>query len=118
MAQNEPPRQDLHCLQIQLFTSLLLKELTLKAPIKTAADDSLEFFKKFFSEKIRLDILCESSARQKIHMKHQALFSWNGKCKKRKKNMKGSSAAILPGSSRVKTTLCHSQHFKSQNKYT
>ena len=44
--------------------------LTLKAPIKTGADDSLEYF----SEKIRLDISFESSARQRIHMKHQALL--------------------------------------------
>ena len=29
----------------------------------------------FFSEKIRLDFSCESSARQRIHMKLQALFS-------------------------------------------
>ena len=28
-----------------------------------------------FSEKIGLDISCESSARQRIHTKHQALFS-------------------------------------------
>ena len=39
----------------------------------TAADNSLEYFSLFFREK-RLDILCESSARQKIHMKH-VLFS-------------------------------------------
>ena len=35
-----------------------------------------------FSEKIRLDILCESSARQRIHMKRQALFSSKDKSKK------------------------------------
>ena len=34
---------------------------------------SLIFF-HCFSEKIRLDISCESSARQRIHMKHQVLF--------------------------------------------
>ena len=28
-----------------------------------------------FTEKISPDISCESSARQRIHMKHQALFS-------------------------------------------
>ena len=28
MAHDEPPHQDLHCLQIQLFSSLIVKELT------------------------------------------------------------------------------------------
>ena len=37
-----------------------------------------------FSEKIRPDILCKSSARQRIHMKHQALFSSKDKSKKNK----------------------------------
>ena len=41
----------------------------------TAADYSLRYLPFFLSEKIRLDILCESSAWQRIHMKHQALFS-------------------------------------------
>ena len=40
----------------------------------TAADDSLEYFFHSLSEKIRHDISCESSARQRIYMKHQALF--------------------------------------------
>ena len=44
--------------------------LTLKAPITTAADDI-----RNLSEKIRLDVSSESSARQRIHMKNQALFS-------------------------------------------
>ena len=35
-----------------------------------------------FSEKIRLDISCESSARQRIYMKHQALFPRKDKSKK------------------------------------
>ena len=41
-----------------------------------------------FSEKIRLDISCESSARQRIHMKHQVLFSSKDKSKKLKFYMK------------------------------
>ena len=49
--------------------------LTLKAPITTAADDIHEYFFHCFSEKIRLDVSSESSARQRIHMKNQALFS-------------------------------------------
>ena len=40
----------------------------LKLSLTAAADDSC------FSGEIRLDISCESSARQRIHMKHQALF--------------------------------------------
>ena len=35
--------------------------LTLKVPITTAADDSLEYVLLIFTEKIRLDISCESS---------------------------------------------------------
>ena len=38
----------------------------------------------FFSEKIRLDVSVESSARQRIHMKNQALFSSKDKSKKLK----------------------------------
>ena len=34
----------------------------------------LLIFFRCFTEKIRLNISCESSARQRIHMKHQALF--------------------------------------------
>ena len=37
------------------------------------------FFYYYFSEKIRLDISCESSARQMIHMKYQALISLKNK---------------------------------------
>ena len=41
----------------------------------TAADDSHKYIFIVFSEKIRLDGSSESSARQRIHMKNQALFS-------------------------------------------
>ena len=37
-----------------------------------------------FSEKIRLDVLSESSAKQRINMKNQALFSSKDKSKKLK----------------------------------
>ena len=57
--------------------------LALKAPITTAADDVLKIF-SWFSEKIRLDVSSESSARQRIHMKNQALFSLKDKSKKLK----------------------------------
>ena len=56
--------------------------LTLKAPIMTAADDINIFY--CFSEKIRLDISSESSARQRFHMKNQALFPLKDKSKKLK----------------------------------
>ena len=58
--------------------------LTLKVPITTAADDIHRYFFIIFLEKIRLDFSCESSARQRIHMKHQALFSSKDKSKKKK----------------------------------
>ena len=54
-------------------------------PITTAADDILKyFFIVIFSEKIRLTVSRESSARQRIHMKNQALFSLKDKSKKLK----------------------------------
>ena len=58
--------------------------LTLKAPSTTAAEDILKYFFHYFSEKIRLDVSSESSARQRIHKKNQALFSSNDKRKKLK----------------------------------
>ena len=83
-----------------LFANLTLffsGTLTLKAPLTTAADDIHKYFFIFFSEKIDFDISCESSARQRIHMKHQALFSLKNKIKKKKKKKKKkmSSAAIF-----------------------
>ena len=58
-------------------------------PITTAADDIHKYFFIVFSEKIRLDVSRESSARQSIYMKNQALFSSIDKSKK----IKMSSAA-------------------------
>ena len=58
--------------------------LTLKVPIMTAADDIHKYFFHCFSEKIRLDLSSESSARQRIHMKNQDLFSLKDKIKKLK----------------------------------
>ena len=56
-----------------------LSIFTLKAPITTAADDIHKyFFIVFFSEKKRLYV------RQRIHLKHQALFSSQDKSKKLK----------------------------------
>ena len=45
----------------------------LKAPSIATEDDTL----RFFSEKIRLGISCESAAMQTTHMKCQALHSLN-----------------------------------------
>ena len=64
--------------------------LTLKAPVATAADNIHKFF-HCFSEKIRPDVSSESSARQRIRMKNQALFSSREKNEK----IKMSSAAIF-----------------------
>ena len=61
-------------------SSHLASQLTLKAPITTAADDIHNIFLCFL-EKIRLDVSSESSARQRFHMKYQALFSLEDKSK-------------------------------------
>ena len=50
--------------------------VTLKVQITTAADDILKCLFCFnFLKKTSLDISCESSAGQTIHMKYQDLFS-------------------------------------------
>ena len=72
------------CLYELIESSSDTSKLTLKAPITTAADDSHNYFFHCFSEKIRLDVSSESSARQRIHMKNQALFSLKDKSKKSK----------------------------------
>ena len=46
----------------------------LKRQTKIAADDILIFY-FYLSKKIRLDFSCESSAKQRVHLKHQVLFS-------------------------------------------
>ena len=58
--------------------------LTLKALITTAADNIHKYFFIVFQRKTRLDVSCESSARQRIHLKHQVLFSSKDKSKKLK----------------------------------
>ena len=66
-------------------------------PIRLQQTTFINIF-SLFSEKIRLDVSSESSARQKIHMKNPALFSSMDKSKK----IKVSSATILLGALRVK----------------
>ena len=64
---------------------MMILYLTLKAPITTAADNIHTYFLfVFFPEKIRLDVLSKYSARQRIHMKNQALVSPKDKSKKLK----------------------------------
>ena len=74
--------------------------LTLKAPITTAADDNFVLFFFYFSEKTSLDISCESSAWQMIHMKCQDLFSLK---KKKKKKIECRLLQILHGTLRFNT---------------
>ena len=52
-------------LSLESFFVSGFSKLSLKAPITTAADDSLKYFFFDFLEKLRLDISCESFARQK-----------------------------------------------------
>ena len=51
-----------------------LQWLFLKAPITTAADEIYKYFFHCFLEKIRFDVLSESSPKQRLHMKIQAYF--------------------------------------------
>ena len=43
----------------------------------------INIFALFFRENKRLDVSSESSARQRIHLNHQALFSLKDKSKKK-----------------------------------
>ena len=72
--------------------------LTLKAPSKICSRRHSLFF--YFSEKTSLDISCESSAKQTIHMKCQDLFSLKNNNKK-----KLSSAAVVIGALRIKRNI-------------
>ena len=60
-----------------------------------------------FSQKIRLDLSSESSARQRIHMKNQALFSLKDESKKFKCHL----LQFLLGTLRVNVFFVH--HVKS-----
>ena len=79
--------------------------LTLKAPLTTAADDIHKYFFIVF-QKISLGVSSESSARQRIHLKHQALFSSKDKSKKLKCRL----LQFLFGASRVKEYSIFSRH--------
>ena len=58
--------------------------LALEAPSRTAADNIHKYFFIVFQRKSDPDVSSESSARQRIHMKNQALFSSKDKSKKLK----------------------------------
>ena len=58
---------------LKVHTDGVLILITLKEPSTTAADDTYLFL--YFSKKIWLDVSSESSARQRIRMKYQVLFS-------------------------------------------
>ena len=76
-----------------MYTPATLKFLTIypKSALRNCSRQHSNFY--YFSEKIRLGILCESSARQMIHMKCQALFSL--KTIKRGWGIKVPSAAVV-----------------------
>ena len=57
-----------------LKSSSLKSHLTLRALNKNCSRRHFNFY-FYLSKKIRLDVLSESSAWQRIHMKHQVLFS-------------------------------------------
>ena len=82
--------------------------LPLKRQAKFVADDIFFFF-FFFPEKTSLDISCESSAKQMIHMKCQDLFS----LKNKKKKKKMSSAAVVIDALRVKFCCLQMYYRKS-----
>ena len=58
---------------LRMMAILWAPTLTLKAPIRKAADDIHKYF-FIISEKIRLDVSNESSARQRIHIKIKRYF--------------------------------------------
>ena len=60
------------------FRVMEMLTIPLKCQAKIAADDTLIvffFFYFYLLKEIRLDVSYESSARQRIHMKNQVLFS-------------------------------------------
>ena len=72
-----PPRQRSPVIKCSISTVasyLQLTVLTLKALNKNCSRRHFNFLRLSF-EKIRLDFSCESSSEQRIHLKHQVLFS-------------------------------------------
>ena len=77
----------------------------LKCQTKTAADNILLFY-SYLSKKRRLDVSCESSAKQRIHLKHQVSFS----LKNNEKYLWMLSAAVVIYALRVNNLIIW--HFK------
>ena len=75
-------------------------KLTLKRPSKICSRQQSEIFILYFSEKTNLDISCESSAWQTIHMKCQDLFS-----SENKKKSKLLFALVMIGALRVNSKV-------------
>ena len=71
------------------YICIICQNINPKALDKIVADSILNFF--IFQRKTRLNISCELSVRQIIHMKCQALFS----LKNVKRNLKVSSAVVV-----------------------
>ena len=94
----DPRIKTICALPVQIPSITLVNKLTLKLLSKTVADDILMCLFPFFPEKIRLGSSCESSARQTIHMKYQALFSLKKKMYRKKIKM---SAAVVISTLRV-----------------
>ena len=69
---------------------------------KIAADDTLIFFFYFYLlKKIRLDFSCEPSAKQRIHLKYQVLFS----LKNNENIFMNVSAEVVIGALKVKRNV-------------
>ena len=79
------------------FFFILNPLLTLEVLSKIVADDILKLILLVFKKKIRLDISCELSALQTIHMICQALFS----LKNKRMYFKVSSAVVVISISRI-----------------
>ena len=60
-------------------------QAALTVPVTIAADDILKYDFLMFQIKIRLNISCELSAKQTVHMKYQALLSLKSEKKKKMK---------------------------------
>ena len=89
------------------FVNKLITFLPLKRQAKFVVNDI-----HFISEKTNLDISCESSAKQTIHMKCLDLFSLENKNEKKKKKM--SSAAVVIGALRANNKQKNESNFYYQ----
>ena len=102
---DENSHSDLYYLDFDLFGLVFTDKvtpLTLKVQSKICSRQHSKSSFFFFSGKTSLDISCESSAKQTIHMKCQDLFSLKNK-KKQQKTL--SSAAVVICASRFKVML-------------